>query len=228
MFSKKVNSLKYFFDFTNANTENINIEITSPNFENNFYPDFSYLEYKILSSTFNKINIKTENFNIDSLGDMIYLLYHKSDTMKLIKNNQTINTNDNDISVVFRTDCSLNVGRFKILVSFTRDNYQVTTQNSEISTDKSTQVENTSYTFSLTTQSPKITTEKTPENYTTYSYENTVPNNHQNTSLCSNIPVVLGGYGTIFSPNYPDHYPRNSQCKWLLKAGESRRLKVRL
>ena len=85
MFSKKVNSLKYFFDFTKTNTENINIEITSPNFENNFYPDSSYIEYKIWSSKLDKINIKTEYFNIDSLGDMVYLIHHKSDTMKLIK-----------------------------------------------------------------------------------------------------------------------------------------------
>ena len=54
MFSKKINSLKYFFDFTNTNTENINIEITSPNFENNFYPDSSYIEYKILYRNFTR------------------------------------------------------------------------------------------------------------------------------------------------------------------------------
>ena len=37
MFSKKVNSLKYIFDFTHANTENMLMEIASSNFEKNFY-----------------------------------------------------------------------------------------------------------------------------------------------------------------------------------------------
>ena len=197
MFSKKINSLKYFFDFTGSNTENINIEITSPNFENNFYPDSSYVEYKIVSSKFDKINIRTEHFNIDSLGDMVYLLHHKSDTMKLIKTNQTFETNDNDVSVFFRTDCSVNVGRFKILVNFSQDNDQVTTQ------------------------SPVINTE-TPQTYTTYSHTNTV----LNVSLCSSVPVVLGGSGNIYSPNYPDHYPKNSNCKWLLKAEDGKRFKI--
>ena len=180
MFSKKINSLKYFFDFTNTNTENINIEITSPNFENNFYPDFSFVEYNILSSKFDNINIKTEYLNIDSLDDMVYLLHHKSDTMKVIKKNKTFETNDNDVSVVFRTDCSVNVGRFKILVSFTRDNDKATTQN------------------------PVITTSKAPQTYTTYSQSNTVPN----ISLCSSVPVELRGSGTIYSPNYSEQYKK--------------------
>ena len=147
MFSKKINSLKYFFDFTNSNTENINMEITSPNFENNFYPDFSYIEYTILSSKYNKMNIRTEYFNIDSLGDMVYLLHHNSDTMKLIKSNQTFETDDNYVSVVFRTDCSVNIGGFKLFVSFTRGNNQATTQNPVVNTEKTDQTSYATYSY---------------------------------------------------------------------------------
>ena len=78
--------------------------------------------------------IKTEYFNTYSLGDMVYLLHHETDAMKLIKNSRTFVTNGNDVSIVFRTDCNVNVDRFKMLVSFAQGTDQATTHKTELST----------------------------------------------------------------------------------------------
>ena len=194
------------------------MEINSPNFENNFYPDFGYIEYKLVS--LNKINIRSEYFNIDSLGDMIYLFYPKSNNMKLVTSNQHFETSENEVSIVFRTDCSGNTGKFKFIVDFTRNNNQTVTQKPETSTYKPYTTEQTSTTV--------YTTPQYDNTNSSTSYTSTSPSGLTNSSQCSNNPIVLSGSGYVFSPNYPDQYPTGSNCKWLLKTDDGMRFKIKV
>merc|ERR1719427_2476015 len=40
------------------------------------------------------------------------------------------------------------------------------------------------------------------------------------------MTINLSGNGKIYSPYYPNSYPVNSNCKWLLKSSEGNRFKL--
>ena len=47
-------------------------------------------------------------------------------------------------------------------------------------------------------------------------------------TTCSNTTIHLFDSGNILSPNYPNNYPVNSYCKWLLKSNMGKRFKLKI
>ena len=83
-----------------------------------------------MSAESTRINLRITDFNIEQFGDMIYLKKRTKD-MHLIQSNQIINTNENAISIIFESDCTINTGKFKIIVDFTQFNNQTTTKTTQ-------------------------------------------------------------------------------------------------
>merc|ERR1712183_542866 len=97
-YAKRFNNLKYVFDFTKSDSKDILYYIYSPNFYYDYYPDLSFIEYKIMSAKSTTINLRITDFNIEQFGDILYLYKTRTQKMRLILSNQIINTNENEIS----------------------------------------------------------------------------------------------------------------------------------
>ena len=128
---KSFNNLKYIFDVTNSNAESIVFHIFSPNFDYNFYPDLSFIEYSIISDQNNKINLKITDFDIEKYGDMLYILNNDTNEMRLILSNEYIQTNNHKTNIYFKSDCNLNEGKFKISINFTKTYNKTKTETTQ-------------------------------------------------------------------------------------------------
>merc|ERR1712183_1118608 len=130
-YAKRFNNLKYVFDITKSDAKDMLYYIHSPNFYYDYYPNLSFIEYKIMSAKSTTINLRITDFNIEQFGDILYLYKTSTQEMRLIQSNQVINTNENEISLIFKSDCTINTGKFKLIVDFTQYNNQTTTKTTQ-------------------------------------------------------------------------------------------------
>ena len=226
---KSFNNLKYVFDVTNSNAENFIFHIFSPNFDNNFYPDLSFIEYNIVSDQSKKINLKITDFNIEKYGDMLYILNKHTNDMRLIQTDDFLNTECNEIAVYFKTDCFANEGKFKIIVNFIQNNDQITTETIQTNIKHTTHTNNnyekqtTVYLdTTITTQTNSIGTTNSNKNNkeTTTDYldtTETTQTNNLTTSITKNdkesTTDYLGTTKTTQTNNIIDTNEKNSSNK---------------
>ena len=188
-----------------------------------------------------KINLNVTNFNIEKFRDMLYVLNQNTNEMRLIQNDDFFDTESNEVTIIFKTDCDVNIGKFKLIVNFIQKNKHKTTI--ETTTDylytikqtKPSYIDSTTI-YYKTSKHNSDHFQKSTTNYMTNKQTqsqtelSTNANTFRNTTTCSNTTKKLFGKGNIYSPNYPNYYnnyfPINSFCKWLLKSSEGKRFKL--
>lgn len=113
----------FLIDLSKTNSASMEITIFSPNFEANVYPNSAFISWFVTGSNNDHIlKITIKEINLESCCDSITAYDGPSienDVLGVVTGtNKTVSyySSSNTTLIVFRSDCTINTGKFKILV----------------------------------------------------------------------------------------------------------------
>ena len=193
----------FLIDLSKTNSESMEITIFSPNFAANVYPNSAYISWFVAGSNDYKLKITAKEINLESCCDSITAYDGPSienDVLGVVTGtNKTVSyySSSNTTLIVFRSDCTVNTGKFRLLVKAIPTHLIPTKP----------------------TVSPLTSTVNLQS--TTFSYNDT-----STPCEASCLNQVLFNNGNFYSPGYPGNYYNNLRCSWLISSRQLRNIKL--
>ncbi|CAK8673607.1 unnamed protein product [Clavelina lepadiformis] len=191
--------------------------LATPNWPS-LYPNNSLCNWKIHAPAGGQIQLNFTSFMTETCCDRAYV-WDDSDSDAVILSGsiafRSFRTTGNQLFLNFSSDDSHRFAGFNATFVLILPN---------VATTKTTNATTMATTTSTITTTPKKTTPITaPETTAITTTTSTVSPG----SICGYINIPLSNQTVqLMSPNYPDNYPNDSNCTWIIEAPEGRKIMI--